>query len=335
MRHRFKIIASIVILAVLAAAWTYGWLRARDFALLHFDIWLSAETKAGRAHECNNRRFGGYPFYIAISCETPVFQLSDKSGEAVVRFSNMKIFAPAYAPTRLVAELGSPFTFIQNGKLMLSATFKSARLSLRHSWNIIERVSLAGDEVAIDLPEGKGSMSAKHAELYLQPSSPATGPQLQDFNFAIEAKGMLTPGALPDQPMDLMLDGIVRNWPGWRGAPKPSLDGWRESDGKVEVKDLRIKRNGGTFFVTGETYFNDTHRAEGRFEAVFVNSPDLLRGLIMQGENDAGAMFGPLLLMLGKQVEFEGQRATSMQLKVNNGVLTLGTMVLGEFPPLY
>jgi hypothetical protein len=332
-RHRFKIIFGAVVFIILAAGWSYAWLRAREFALSHFDVWLEAEHEAGRMHECNNRSIGGYPFYVAIKCEMTVLQLGN---EITAQFPSMKIIAFATSPTLLIAELGSPFTLTQNGKTVMSATSRTARVSLRHNWSDVDRFSISGDEMTIDLPEQQSHMSAKHAELHLRPSLPQdTGSQLQDLDLALEAEGAALPNAAPDQPMDIMLVSTIHNWPGWHGAPKPTLDDWRKSDGKIEVKDLRIKRNGGQLIITGETFFNDAHRAEGRFDATFVNSPGLLRGLIMQGENDAGAMFGPLLLLLGKQVEFEGQHATSMQLKVNNGVLTLGTVVLGEFPPLY
>jgi hypothetical protein len=333
-RHRLKIISALVVFIALGAAWSYGWWHARDFMRGRFEGWLASERAAGRMHECSNRTVGGYPFSIAINCDAPLLQLG---GGATVQLASMKIIASAISPYRLTVKFGGPFSFAQNGNITISVNFKSARLSLRHDGRKIERFSLAGEDVAIDVPNGQSHIAAKHAELQLRPmtSQSADAASLHDFEIAVEAKEILTLNATPGQPMDIAFAGVVRGWPDWRGAPDPTIDEWRKSGGKVEVKDLRVKRNGGQLVITGETFFNDAHRAEGRFIATFVDSPDLLRGLIMQGENDAGAMFGPLLPLLGKQVEFEGRRATSLQLKVNNGVLSLGTMVLGEFPPLY
>src|SRR6185295_12752276 len=107
-----------------------------------------------------------------------------------------------------------------------------------------------------------------------------------------------TPGALPDQPMDVSLAATIRNWPQWQAAPNSTFDAWRKAEGRIDIGELRIKRNGGLFVVSGDASFNEAHRADGRFSATFVNAPVLLRGLIMQGQNDAGVMFGPLLLML-------------------------------------
>ena len=333
-RH-ILIVSGLVIFLIVAAAWSYAWFRARDIAMAHFDGWLAAEARAGRIHECNNRKSGGYPFYITVSCDAPVFQLSDKIDEAVVRFSSLKIIGRSYSPYVLIAELGGPLTLTQNAKVLFSADFKKARASLQHDWSRIERLSLAGENVILYLPQASAHVSAAHAELHLRPSLQGASLQAQNFDLALEARRVVTAGSLADQPTDLTLAGTLHDWPLWRETPTATLDAWRQSGGRMEIQELRLLRNGGVFFAAGETSFNESHRAEGRFTATFVNSPALLRGLIMQGDNDAGAMFGPLLLMLGKQVEFEGQRATALQLKINNGVLSLGNMVLAEFPPLY
>jgi hypothetical protein len=335
--RRLLIAAGLIVFIILGAAWSYGWMRASATVQARFEGWLAAEAKAGRTHECSNRHIGGYPFHIEISCETPLIMLESANGGLSARFSSLKIIALVYSPHLLIAELGSPFTLVQNGKTILSATFKTAQASLRHDGRRFERISLVSDQIVIEAQEHDGPFSAKHAELHLRPSlsQDAETPQWQDFDLAFEADGALSPGSVADQPMDISFSSVIRAWPRWQGMLATTLDEWRHDNGVLEVKDLLVKRNGGQFFVKGDMHFNETHRAEGHFEATFVNSPALLRGLIMQGQNDAGALFGPLLLMLGKPIEFDGQRATSMQVKIENGVLTLGTMVLGEFAPLY
>lgn len=320
----------VALFVVIAAVWSYAWFQTRDIVTAKFDAFLAREVQAGRIHECGNRSIGGYPFLIEINCQSPVMRFADGSGQISVGFAWSKSAALVYAPQHIITDFGSPLVVTQNDRPVFTAAFKSAEASYRQNKNVFERFSLAVNDLQLDVPV---MLSAQHIELHLRPSPSSA--EAKDYDFAIQAQKLVTPGSLADQPMDFGVSSIVRGWPGWRISAETSLNQWREADGLVEVQDLRIKRNDGLLFAKGDLRLNDKHRAEGRLDATFVNGPALLRGLIMQGKNDAGALFGPLFMMLGKSTEFEGKRASTMQLKVENGVLRLGSLVLGELPPLY
>ncbi|MES2905471.1 MAG: DUF2125 domain-containing protein [Pseudomonadota bacterium] len=329
-RRRFLLGAMIILLIGIGAAWTYGWMLARDMVAQKFDAFLAREVQAGRIHECGSRRIGGYPFLIEITCDAPVIRFADGKGQMSVSFSSLKTVALIYAPNHIITEFGSPLVVSQNDQTVFSASFRDAQTSFRHKDNSFERFSLIADDLQIEFPQ---KIFAKHAEFHIRPSlSSATG---QDYDLAVEAEKLVLPNASSEQSVDVSLASAVRGWPSWRVSAHTTLNEWQQSEGHVDIQDLRIKRNDGLFVTKGDLHFNDARRAEGRFDATFVNSSNLLRGLVMQGQNDAGALFGPLFMMLGKKVEFEGKRATQMQLKVDNGVISLGSLVLGELPPLY
>ncbi len=336
-RRRILTAIAILLFVLAAAGWSYGWMRARDLTESRFNAWLANEAKAGRAHECNNRQSGGYPFRVEIRCDAPLFRLGNADDDSFLSLSSFRLIVPAYAPNHVIAELAGPATLTQHGKSLTNLSSGTIRIILRHDWHSVQDISLNGDDVAFDLPTPGGSAFAHRAELQMRPlvSQDAQMPDLGNFQIAFKAQQARIPGASPDQTMDIELSGTLYNWPSLREAAPAMFENWRQHDGKIEMKDFRIRRNGGQLFANGELRLNDTHRLDGRFTATFVNSPALLRGLLMQGQNDAGALFAPLLLMLGKPVEFENQRATSLQLKIENGVLTLGAAVLAEFPPLY
>lgn len=332
-RRQLLLIACVILAVLIIGAWSYGWSRARGLVVQNFDAFLAREARAGRMHECANLKVGGYPFHIEISCDATVVRFMEEKGQITARFAYIKSVALVYAPTHVITEFGAPLIVEQNGQTLLQANFKNAQASYSQGHHGFERFSLSVDDWQLEAPV---QASAKYAEVHLRPSAAvAEDAGRKNFDFAAEAEKLVTPGAAPDQPMDVSFAATLHNWPGWGVSSEAVLSEWLQAEGKIDVQDLRIRRNAGLFFSKGEVHFNPQRRAEGRFDATFVNSPALLRGLLMQGQVDAGALFGPLLQMLGKPVDVEGQRAAVVQLKVENGVFKLGNLVLGEFSPLY
>lgn len=323
----------MIVLMALCAGWTYAWTRARDIVHEKFDRFLVQEAKAGRLHECMDRKVGGYPFHIEISCTQSVVRAQGLTGEISVSFPAVKTVAMVYAPDHIITDFSSPLVVKQGDAVLAQMKFSAARASFRHNLKNLQRFSFVSEDLHMAQTPDSPALSAKKFELHFRPSQSTIGLG-QNYDFAMTANGTLLPGSV-DQALDISLSSTIQNWSGGQDSAAAGLNRWMRNDGKINVQDLRIKRNGGLLVVTGEAHLNEARRLDGRFEAVFVNGPVLLRGLVMQGENDAGALFGPLLFMLGKRVEFEGRRGTQLQLQMNNGVLSLGSLVLAEFPPLY
>lgn len=333
-RRSFLVFSLALIFLLAAAGWSYAWMRARDKVTENLDRFLAREAQAGRLHQCANRQAGGYPFHIAISCQQSVVQFENAGLGFTASFSGVRTVAPVYAPTHVTTEFISPLQVKQGERLILQANFSQAEASFRHDLRSLERFSFEVENLRLAPSADSPAFGARDLEINLHPAA-GNSEALQNYEFALEASGVLLPMSAPDQAMDASLTASLQNWPGFKQSVQESLDAWLHQNGTIALQDLRIKRNGGLLVVKGEAHLNEARRAEGRFEATFVNSPALLKGFLMQKENDAGALFGPLVQLLGRPVDFEGRRGSVLQIKMANGTVTLGSVVLAEVPPLY
>ncbi len=335
-RHGLRALLLLGFVGVLAAGWTIVWMRARDEVQSRFDALLVTEAKAGRQHQCLGRTIGGYPFHIEITCQSPILRASTIKGELAISAQQLKTVALVYAPNHIIAELEAPVIVRQGEQNVAQIGFSKGMFSFKHDFKGLERLSFEADDFVAAADATSPALSAKHVEFHVRPGA-AEPADAGDTNLdvAFSATQALLPGAAPDQASDIRFDGSVEKIPQHLTTLAQSLDDWRTREGALKIRSLVLSRNGGQLTVSGDAHLNDTHQPEGRFLASIVNSPALLRGLVMNGKTDAGALFGPLLPLLGKPVIIDGQRASQLQMVMTNGSLTLGSLVLAEFAPLY
>src|ERR1700728_793406 len=67
-RRLWPIVASLIIVAVLAVAWCGLWYLAADTADRTLAGWVTREAAAGRVYSCGSQGIAGFPFRVEAHC---------------------------------------------------------------------------------------------------------------------------------------------------------------------------------------------------------------------------------------------------------------------------
>src|SRR3954454_15449254 len=89
---RFWLYTPVILLILIAVAWSVAWHVIRNRAVEALDAWLALEAKAGRQWTCQDRAVGGYPFEISVQCAS----LSLKQGVVTASLGALRSVAQVY-----------------------------------------------------------------------------------------------------------------------------------------------------------------------------------------------------------------------------------------------
>src|SRR5262245_51419551 len=62
------VVAPLIVVLVLAAAWTGFWFYASSTAQATLAQWREQEARLGRTYTCGSQSAGGYPFRLEVRC---------------------------------------------------------------------------------------------------------------------------------------------------------------------------------------------------------------------------------------------------------------------------
>lgn len=329
------IAAPLALFLMLAVAWTIGWFVIKREVERGFDAWLAAEASAGRSHACPDRSVRGFPFRIDISCQKPTFQLQTPEGPVQARVEGMTATALIYRPEHVVVDLRAPLVLEQNGAELAAVEFQRGQASYRAAQTVFERFSLVLDRVTAKRgASGRPDVTLEQLEVHTR-LSPSAQPTVRDYDMAVTARRIAPPGVRPEQGADVSTNGTLRGWPIVRTTQDGPIAEWARRGGTFELQDLRISRGTGLLAASGRLGFNSNGRADGLFRAGVADSAALLSGLAIPGVGDPGVLLGPILALVGRPGEIEGRRGTEVQVRVQNGALSLGAVQVMTFPPVF
>src|SRR5215470_5422444 len=122
----------LVVVVVLAAAWTAFWFYAAAEAQAMLDRWREQESRLGRVYTCGSLNAGGYPFRIEVRCSDATLEMRTTQPAVVVTAKNMTAVAQVYQPTLLIAEVTGPLVVSDpGGRNSFVANWTVAQASLR------------------------------------------------------------------------------------------------------------------------------------------------------------------------------------------------------------
>ena len=101
---RFWLYAPIALLLLVAIAWSVAWFVIRDRAAEGLDACSRREARAGRQWTCKDRRIGGYPFRIEVSCA----ELASCRDGVTASLGRVKSVAQVYQPRFVITEIDGP-----------------------------------------------------------------------------------------------------------------------------------------------------------------------------------------------------------------------------------
>ncbi|WP_018260401.1 DUF2125 domain-containing protein [Methylobacterium sp. WSM2598] len=299
---RLGLFAPFILLLVIAALWSAGWVWLRGRAEREIDGWFAREARAGRTWTCTDRRIGGYPFRLELRCAGLGFARRD------VAFTAGPVVAVAqiYQPRHLIVEASGPFHVEQEGKVG-DVTWRLLEGSLHLTEGGFQRVSVVADgldgRVSGVEPEPI-AFAVNHLELHARPT-----PGRFEAEGAIDLSARVEKAAVPRldsllasaEPADIVLDATVTRAAGIRTRPlAEELERWRAAQGSVDLGRLSVEKGRGRLQAQGSLHLDEAHRPAGQFEVRTAGLDTVIAPLV--SDHLEGRIGGANAALIGKLV---------------------------------
>lgn len=358
-----KYIILLVVVALAIAGWTGLWFYARQLTEDTIAGWQGREAQAGRVHICHQQSTGGFPFRIEITCDQAESQFRNLSPPLRITVAGLHAAAQIYQRDLLIAEMAGPMTIADMGRpATLSADWALAQASLRGTPAAPERLSIVFEEPKLDDISGPvpvEAAKAKHIELHgrIVEGTVSSNPVVEVVS---RVTGGSFPGvhALAQTPIDSEMTAKLRGLKDF--APKPWAERFREiqrAGGSIDIAQARISQGETLAVGSGVLTINANGKLDGQLRLTVAgleaflktigieNTPPvdriagaldrLLPGLGAAARAQAGAGVIAGVNMIGEQTTLEGRRAVAVPLRISDGAMALGPIVIGRVPALF
>jgi hypothetical protein len=358
--RRWPIVAPLVLVVVLAAAWSIFWFYAANRAQSELAAWQAREAAAGRNVSCGTQEFSGFPFRFELRCGTPALGL--RNARLAFKAQDLHAAVLVYQPALAVAEIEGPLTATEEGRGGVTVGWALAQASVHGLSRTPERVSLVLDKPTIARLADNGALAnAAHAEIHVRAADrqPQDPPAL-DLALNLAQALFLGIARVPSVPIDADVTGTLRGID--RITPKPwpqLLRDLQTADGRLDISQVRIKQ--GDILGVGRGTLKLTPRGtlDGELELTVAGIEQLMTALgldkaVGQASQKALDRFAPGLnldkllgprgnaalaaagaAMLGQPTQLEGRQAVTLPLRFADGVVFLGPVKVAEMAPLF
>src|SRR3954471_22608322 len=92
-RRPWLIALPLVLVVVLAAAWSGFWYYASREAEARINDWQAQQAKAGRLFSCGSQTVGGYPFRIEARCSDVAVELKDTQPPVALKLKQILVLS--------------------------------------------------------------------------------------------------------------------------------------------------------------------------------------------------------------------------------------------------
>jgi hypothetical protein len=327
-----------ILLGLVALVWSAIWFYGRYRINQELDTFFVKQAAEGRQWSCPDRSISGFPFRVEGRCTKPTYnqELSpgDKVSGALGALTVVASTAGAFNLAHVISEFEGPLTISRDGVGESTATWKTARTSVRGGIARLEQVSLEMESPVFTVaPKGGTPLKWSASKLTAHLREGVNPQQPGAYDLAINLERAILPEldtlVNNNDPLSLELDAKVLK-PGtidrkdWRA----SVENWRVNGGTLKVEQLKLTKGAPRVEAKGDLKLDDMRRVEGRLDASFVNADALLRQFgIGGGGGAAGGLLGALLGG-GRPNPNEAQRERSMRLPL---VFDQGRVAVGPF----
>ena len=336
------IVAPLLMLLVLAAAWTGFWFYAARKADHMMAAWIEREATVGRLYSCASRTIGGYPFRIEARCTEPTVELRSGAAPVIIKARQILAVAQVYQPDLLIADATGPMTVTEPGAAPLTGDWSLLQASVRGLPSQLERVSLVVQDPKLErtgTANAEPVMRAERIEFHARRSAKSeNGSPAYDLAVRAAAAVVSAVPALAARPLNaeatMVLSGLVDL------SPMPvaaQLRAWQAAGGRLVITGVRLQQGEAVAVAKGDLGLSARGRPDGALTITVAGFDDLMRlfGLptAAEGGRQAGILAG--LSILTGRAELEGKRAITMPLRFNDGTVFVGPLPLGQIGPLY
>ncbi|SFK54129.1 DUF2125 domain-containing protein [Methylocapsa palsarum] len=333
----FLIPAAAVSAAIIG--WSIFWFIASRKTEQMLTAWVEREAATGRTWTCPERKIGGYPFELEISCVNPAFDGEFFGQKMAGTLKGFRATSPLMRPESVIASFEPPFSAKGvDGALNLTLRWESLTLDLEGRPDALTRVSLSGEQV-----NAEGTLAGEPVAATL-PDVRAAAIEAMDrhdgaYNVVLSTNGAILPAlnhlSGSNLPWDVLTESIVTQIDflstGLLGA---RMESWRNAGGRVEVKRVRVASGNMRLDARGALKLDGEHRIEGRLDTGFSGLGPILETL---GIDPAIAAAGTFLTnFLGRRQDDDGTPKLPIPVTFADGRLSVGPVRTSiRLPPLY
>jgi len=365
-RRRWLVALPLIIVLVLAAAWSGFWLYAVTQAEGMLAGWREREAQAGRNYACARQSIGGFPFRFELACNEASAEFASNEPKVAFTAASLHAVAQVYDPSLLIAEIGAPLTIAISGEAPARANWTLLQISLRGRPPAPERVSMVVDGAAVDRSAGDGGeaiLRAKRIELHGRVAS-GTVLNRPVLDLSVVLTGLAAPTLHPmtRKPLDVTATGVLRGLDDLRPLPIPArLKQLQAAGGRLEIKQARVQQGDVTAVAAGSLGLSANGGLDGELNVTVAGLDRVLPllgidqlvprsntlapalgaldrlvpGLGRAARNQAGAGLALGLSLLGRPAELEGRKALALPLRFVGGAVYLGPLRVGAVAPLF
>jgi len=363
--RRWLIATPLMLVVVLAIAWSAFWYYAAGQAEERLAAWQAQQAGAGRVFSCGKQSVDGFPFRIEVRCTDVSAELKDTEPPLALKLKEIVAISQVWDPKLFIAEFTGPIMASEPGHApFATASWTLAQASVRGTPDKPDRASIAADDLKLTDAPGAPLFDAKHAELHARmqfgswPNNPA-------IDLATNLKGASAAALSPyaRDPLDADLLAVLHGMKDFVPKPLPVLlREWQGRGGRFEIQSARIAQGEALATGTGTLGLTQSGRLDGTLRLNVVGLEKLLpniaqqKGVALSLDRAApalnaidrvvpglGARLAPqaqnltagLLGLLGQPVEVEGRRGVSVPVRFTDGAASFGPIPLGQAPAAF
>ncbi|MBB5754968.1 DUF2125 domain-containing protein [Prosthecomicrobium pneumaticum] len=321
----------VAVIAVMLL-WTALWFGGTHYGARELDRMIAAAGERGDQITCLDRRIGGFPFQLDLSCSKTAFSSAEAGVSATLGASEAVTLV--YDPMHVILAAAGPLE-ASAGDATLEANWARLRSSVRVDTERLRRISLVLDQpdIAVVLTDGMDPLRAKatHSELHLGGETP----DRETLELAFQSQGLTLD--VPDGPPIPEADvSVAVDLPGAlprKNGPEP-LAGWLAAGRRIGLQFLDLSVAGFRVRAEGDLAFDEKGRLSGTMALRFAGL-DTLPDLVAQfapDERDTVAQGAAALAAFTRRVEADGVTWQEATLAIDKGVVRAGLIPLGRLP---
>ncbi|PNG27609.1 DUF2125 domain-containing protein [Methylocella silvestris] len=332
-------VALALAVAAVGAAWFYFWSLAASQTEAVLTSWIAQEAQVGRQWSCPQRRIGGFPFSVEVSCPALGFEgaILDRSFSGSV--GSFRAASGVFDPQRVEIRIEPPFTARTHEGDHFSLQWRHLQLQIEGGSEQAPRLTLDGAGLALTGSTAAGAPIEAAAETAQATLAPTPGAEAAQ-EVSITLKGVTAPplsnAFALRAPLDATVSAVVVG-AGLAGSGDlfDRVERWRVEGGRIDVKSARLVSGTAELKATGSLYIDEGRRPRGELDASLRGLDPVLRRF---GVNPGLIAAGSLLtsLLKGPPAKEEAPQAIHLPLRVADGYVSIGPIRTSlRLPALY
>ena len=317
---------------MLFVIWFGGWLA--------MSVWLDGKLASalerlrdrGIDVACAERTVTGFPFRVGVRCQQT--GIDDSIHGFAAKAGRLQTAAQLYAPTEIVAELQSPFTF-DFGTTSVDATWSNMRLYADATRGGFKTTSLTFEN--LDALSDFGSVKAKTGALHMRPVNLVEGaPQALEVAGKLNDSEIEIIGKTAPDPFAVTLQMTLTNGYDHFIVQRKTWQDWIRQHGAADLSVIRIEpESGGAFAMGGPVQLHDDGTVSGSLR-IGLDDEEALARWVAGFAPELGAVVAGLsqgVAAMGEAATIGGRDMRAVEVLLDRNRVRVGIFEIGRLPP--